>query len=216
LSGGQQSGALPPPFRRAADLAWSVAAVAVFVAAAGLGLHGAWKSIVAPHYEGRAVGAEPIGGDFTLEDPDGRPVALSRFRGKVVLLAFGYTRCPDVCPTTLARFAQARALLGADATQVQVLFVTVDPERDTGELMRQYVPAFDPSFIGLRGSTSATERVATQYGVSYKIVELQGQVLVDHSAIDYLIDRTGRTRVLLPYALSAQQVARDLRTVLDD
>ena len=104
------------------------------------------------------VTGAPMGGELRLTDHNGKPRALADFRGKVVLVNFGYTQCPDVCPTTMAEMAAVMQALGPQADQVQVLFVTVDPERDTQELLSQYVPAFHPSFIGLRGDSAATPR----------------------------------------------------------
>jgi len=165
-------------------------------------------------FNGTDVGARRIGGELNVPDHNGVRRKLADFRGKVVLIYFGYTHCPDVCPTTLARMNQVLGLLGADAAKVQVLWMTVDPERDTPTLLSNYVPAFDPSFIALRGSAKETDRVTHAYAIEYQILHHDGQVLVDHSAHGYLLDRAGRVRVRLDYDMSAEQIAEDVRSVL--
>jgi protein SCO1 len=166
------------------------------------------------HFHGRDVTAENWSAAFTLSDPAGRRVSLADQKGKAVLLAFGYTHCPDACPATLARLAEVRRLLGGDAQRMQVLFVTVDPERDAGPLLGRYVTAFDPTFIGLSGSDDETDAVATAFHADYGLAKYQGEILVEHSIETYLIDPTGHTRVVIPYALSAREVADDVRSVL--
>jgi protein SCO1/2 len=168
----------------------------------------------APHFHGRDVTSSSWGGPFTLTDPAGHRVSLADEKGKAVLLAFGYTHCPDACPTTLARLAEARRLMGEDARRVQVLFVTVDPERDSGPMLGRYVTAFDPTFIGLRGSDDETDAVATAFHADYGVTNYQGEILVEHTVETYLIDPTGRTRVVIPYTLPAREVAEDVRSVL--
>ena len=120
------------------------------------------------HFHASDVTGEYAQADFHLTDHNGKPRSLSDFRGKVVVLFFGYTHCPDVCPTTLAGLAQTLRLLGKDADRVQVLFVTIDPERDTRELLAKFVPAFDPSFLGLYGDAQATAEAAKNFRVSYQ------------------------------------------------
>jgi protein SCO1/2 len=152
--------------------------------------------------------------DFRLTDHNGKPRALADFRGKAVVLFFGYTHCPDVCPTTLADLAQAMRLLGKDAARVQVLFVTVDPERDGAEMLAQYVPAFDPSFLALRGDAQQTAQVAQAFGVVYQKQPTSSGYNMDHSAGTFLIDTAGRTRLLAPYGQRAEWLAADLRLLL--
>src|SRR4030095_6112122 len=118
--------------------------------------------------KGSDVTGSSFGRDFALTDADGKARTLADYRGKAVVVFFGYTQCPDVCPTTLVTLAEAMKKLGADADRVQVLFVTVDPERDTPALLSQYVPAFDPRFVGLSGDAAATERVAKEFKVIYQ------------------------------------------------
>jgi protein SCO1/2 len=155
------------------------------------------------------VGKLPVGGPFTLAGPDGKPVALEDFRGKVVLLYFGYTYCPDVCPTDLAAIAVMLRSLGARAGEVQPLFVTLDPERDTSAVLREYVGAFHPAFIALRGSEEETRRVALSYKVFYEKVRrpAAGTYLIDHAALTFLIDRTGRYVAFFPPGTNAERMA---------
>ena len=154
--------------------------------------------------------------DFRLTDHNGQTRTLADFRGKLVALFFGYTHCPDVCPTTMADLAAAIKLLGPDGNKVQVLFVTVDPERDTAALLKQYVPAFNPTFLGLRPTTEQLKMLATEYKVVYQKNpgrEL-GNYLMDHSAGTYMYDTQGRLRLLMPYGTSASLIARDFKALL--
>jgi len=165
-------------------------------------------------FHGRDISAEHWDGAFSLADPDGKPRSLADFRGRIVLLAFGYTHCPDVCPTTLAKFAEARRLLGAEGGGVQGVFVTIDPDRDTAQLLRAYVPAFDPTFIGLRGTDAQTDAVTRAFHANYQIVQYHGDTLVDHTVSTYIIDGLGQPRVITPYDQTAQALADDIRTLL--
>ena len=168
-----------------------------------------------PSFKGSDVTGATFGHDFALTDPAGQPRTLADYRGKAVAVFFGYTQCPDVCPTTLAALAEATRALGADADKVQVVFITVDPDRDTAALLAQYVPAFDPRFVGLRGDAAATERVAREFKVIYQKVPgaTPDRYTMDHSAGIFLFDRAGRLRV---YESSADPgvLAHDLRTLL--
>jgi protein SCO1 len=175
---------------------------------------GASSAAHAATYNGKDISAERIGGRLDLTDQNGKRHSLEDFRGKVVLIFFGYTRCPDVCPTTLLRMAQVMKLLGPSASKVQVLWVTVDPERDTPELLRNYVPGFDKSFLALRGTPAQTETVAKNFRIMYQILNYKGTILVDHSAFGYLIDTGGKTRLRLPYDMTAEQIAADVRAFL--
>ncbi|MBI3144787.1 MAG: SCO family protein [Pseudogulbenkiania sp.] len=166
-------------------------------------------------FKGTDIAGVQFGGDFTLTDHTGKPRSLSDFKGKVVALFFGYTHCPDVCPTTMLEFASAMKLLGADADQVQVLFITVDPERDTPALLAGYVPHFDPRFLGLSGNPAAVRKVAEQFKVVAQRQPGQGGgYSVDHSAGAYLIDRDGKLRVYLPYGLPAADLAHDIKQLI--
>jgi protein SCO1 len=152
--------------------------------------------------------------ELALQGSDGQELELSRFRGKVVVLGFGFTSCPDVCPTTLNVLAQARKKLGAQAGEVQVLYVTVDPERDTPERMRQYLKAFDASFIGGTGTAQRLMAVRKEYGISAEKKTSGSSYTVAHSSYTYLIDRQGRLRALMPYGQSADDYVHDLRLLL--
>jgi protein SCO1/2 len=165
-------------------------------------------------YNGKDVSAERIGGRLGLTDQNGKRRTLEEFRGKVVLIYFGFTHCPDVCPTTLLRMAQVVKLLGSNAARVQVVWVTVDPARDTPELLRNYVPSFDKSFLALRGTAAETDALTKIFQINYQIANYKGTILVDHSASGYLIDTGGRTRLRLPYAMTAEQIAADVRAFL--
>lgn len=152
--------------------------------------------------------------DFRLTDHNGRVRTLADFRGKVVVLFFGYTQCPNVCPTTLSDQAQVMRLLGNDAARVQVLFVTVDPERDTPELLAQYLPVFNPSFLGLYGDAQATAQAAQAFGVVYQKQPTDSGYSMDHSAGTFMIDPQGRVRLLAPYGQRPEWLAEDIRLLL--
>jgi protein SCO1/2 len=167
-----------------------------------------------PAFHGRDVSKENWGGPFTLSDSSNQPRSLADFRGKVVLLSFGYTHCPDVCPTTLAKFAEVRRLLGPDGARVQGIFVTIDPERDTAELLGKYVPEFDSTFIGLRGNEQQTDAVTKSFHANYQIIDYKGTTMVDHTASTYIIDPQGKVRVFTPYDQSARELADDVAVLL--
>ena len=152
---------------------------------------------------------------FHLVDFNGKPRALTDFSGKVVVLFFGYTHCPEVCPTTLADLAQVMRQLGKDAEQVQVLFVTLDPERDSPGLLAQYVPSFDPSFLGLRGDAQATAQAAKAFGVSYeKQYGERGGYTMNHTDGIYLLGARGKPLLLSPYGQRAEYLVQDIRLLL--
>ena len=153
--------------------------------------------------------------DFHLADFNGKSRSLADFRGKVVVLFFGYTHCPVVCPTTLADLAQVMRMLGKDAGRVQVLFITVDPERDRPELLAQFVPAFDPSFLGLYGDAQATAQAAKAFGVSYeKQYYKKGGYTFLHSDGTFLIGPTGQPLLLSRYGQQAELLVQDIRLLL--
>jgi len=156
------------------------------------------------------------GKTFTLTDHHGKTRKLEDFRGKVVTLFFGYTQCPDVCPTSLSTMSEAMRLLGPDADRVQVLFITLDPERDTQELLAQYMPAFDARFLGLRGDAERTAQIAKEFRIFYrKSGDTEGaNYTVDHSAGTYIFDPAGRLRLYVRHGESAENVAADIRQLL--
>ncbi|TFW16006.1 SCO family protein [Duganella callida] len=155
-----------------------------------------------------------IGPDYKLTYADGKPASLRDFRGKVVMLFFGYTQCPDVCPTTLARAVEIKRLLGADADKLQVVFMTVDPERDTGALLSEYMRAFDPTFVAVRGTAEQTARTAKDFKVFYRKVPSGSSYSMDHTAITYVFDASGKIRLGFKHDATAQQCADDLRLLL--
>ena len=168
-------------------------------------------------FSGIDVTGTEMGGELRLADVAGQPKTLADYRGKVVVVSFGFTHCPDVCPTTLADLAKAVRLLGPDASRVQVLFVTVDPRRDTPEVLRQYVPSFHPDFVALRGDEAATAAAAKAFHVYAK--ERPGSspdtYTVDHSSQSFVLDREGRMRLILPHGIKPEAVASDLRVLMN-
>jgi len=169
-----------------------------------------------PSFQATDLTGASFGRDFELTAPDGKPRRLADFRGKAVVMFFGYTQCPDVCPTTLAALADAMRQLGADADRVQVLFVTIDPERDTPALLSQYVPAFDPRFLGLYGDADATARTAKEFKIIYQKVPgpAPGSYTMDHSAGTYIFDPQGHLRLYVSNAQGSNVFAHDLRELL--
>jgi protein SCO1/2 len=172
----------------------------------------------APKFRSSDITGADFGKELALTGHDGRPRTLADFRGKLVVLSFGFTHCPDICPTTLADLAAALKKLGPDAARVQVLFVSVDPERDTPEVLAKYVPAFDASFLGLTGDAAATQRTAKEFRIFYekKPTGVSGAYSVDHAAQVYVLDAAGRLRLLVRYDRIAQDLAEDLRALLKD
>ena len=157
-----------------------------------------------------------FGKAFTLTDHNGKPRSLEDFRGQVVVMFFGFTHCPDVCPTTLAELAGAVRKLGPEGEKVQVLLVTVDPQRDTAELLAKYVTAFNAKFLALRGSADETARVAKEFKVIYQKVADPGteNYAMDHSAGSYIFDRQGRLRLYVSYGRGADVFAHDIDLLL--
>lgn len=163
------------------------------------------------------TGSKAFGSDFSLLDPDGNVRTLADFKGKVVVMFFGYTQCPDVCPTTLTEMQQAMTLLGPQADQVQVLFITVDPERDTAAILKQYVPAFNSHFLGLRPADQvALEKVTKDFKIYYKKVpgSSPGSYTMDHTAGSYAFDSEGRLRLYIKHAQGPETLAQDLKELL--
>jgi protein SCO1 len=154
--------------------------------------------------------------DFTLDSSLGKPVALSDFRGKAVLLYFGYTTCPDVCPTTLADLRQMKIALGADRDKVQVLFVSVDPARDTPERMRAYLAYFDPTFVGITDTPERIEEIASRYGVFYEKRDgaTAADYFVDHTSAVLAVDPEGYLKLMFPYGVTGDQMAGDVRLLI--
>jgi protein SCO1/2 len=169
-----------------------------------------------PSFRATDITGAELGRDFQLTDHNGTPRTLADFRGKVLVVFFGFTHCPDVCPTTLAELARARKQLGADADRVQVVMVTVDPERDTPRLLREYVPSLDPTFVGLTGDAEAIARTAREFKVFYqKAAGATPQTYnVDHSSGTFVFDPAGRVRLLVGYGQGAEVFAHDIKLLL--
>lgn len=169
-----------------------------------------------PTFSSTDITGANYGKDFTATDHKGQVRHLADFRGKVVTLFFGYTQCPDVCPTNLTTMAAAMKELGADADKVQVLFMTVDPERDTQALLAQYVPAFDARFLGLRSDLAGTAAMAKDFKVFYqKSGDVNGpNYTIDHSTGTYVFDPQGRLRLYMKHGEKPEIVAADIRALL--
>lgn len=159
------------------------------------------------------TGAE-YGKALELTDHTGKPRRLEDFRGKAVVLFFGFTHCPDICPTTMLDVAGAVKELGPLGERVQVLFVTVDPERDTAEALGKYVTAFDPRFLGLRGDLPATQRVAKEFKIYFEKRKTGASYSVDHSGQSYVLDPQGRLRLLVRHDRIGEDLAPDLKALL--
>lgn len=161
---------------------------------------------------------EDIGGDFTLTDGEGKPFSLSDLKGKVVILSFGFTHCPDVCPTELLTYSDTLKQLGGQAKDVKVVFVSIDPERDTPEIIGKYAKQFNPDFIGLTATGGQNLPVIKQ---QYRVVSAKinqkddsENYLVDHSSGAYLIDKNGEVAIFSPYGSEPETIAADVRTLL--
>jgi protein SCO1/2 len=189
-----------------------LAAAAALAAALALGACGPQG----PKFNATDVSDAGFARDFALVDSAGKPRTLGDFHGKAVVVFFGFTQCPDVCPTTLSTLAEVMRKLGPDADRVQVVFITVDPERDTAELLAQYVPAFDPRFVGLRGDADATARTAKEFKIFYQKVpgRTPDTYSVDHSAGLYIFDPKGRLRLFAGHGQGPDAIAHDLRELL--
>jgi protein SCO1/2 len=167
-----------------------------------------------PQFKSTDITGADYGRTLELTDHTGKVRRLEDFRGKAVVVSFGFTHCPDVCPTTLADLASAVKSLGQDAEKVQVLFVTVDPERDTKEVLAKYVTAFDPRFLGLYGDAAATQRAAKEFKIYYEKRKSGESYSVDHSAQSYVIDPQGRLRLLVRHDRIGSDLPDDLKTLL--
>jgi protein SCO1/2 len=167
-----------------------------------------------PQFRSTDITGAPYGHTLELADHHGKPRRLEDFRGKAVVLFFGFTHCPDVCPTTLAEIAQSVKTLGKDAERVQVLMVSVDPERDTPEALAKYVTAFDPTFLALRGDLQATRKVASEFKIYFEKAKTGDTYTVNHSVQSYVIDPQGRLRLLVRHDRVGQDLSADLKALL--
>lgn len=169
-----------------------------------------------PTFRNVDITGADYGKDFALTDHTGKPRTLADFKGKVVVMFFGYTHCPDVCPTTMAELNLVLKELGSDASRVQVLFVTLDPERDSQALLAQYVPAFNPAFLGLYSDVATTTRVAKDFKVFFQKVagSTPDNYTLDHTAGSYVFDEQGRLRLFVRHGGSSEPLVADLKTLL--
>lgn len=166
-------------------------------------------------FKGSEISGTHLGQGWTLTAADGKSYSLSSFAGKVVVVFFGYTQCPDICPTTLAELSEVMKLLGDKASRVQVVMITVDPERDTPEVLKAYVSGFDPRFLALSGTPEQIKQAATSFKAYFaKSGQANGNYAMDHTASFYLIDPKGESRVLLSNNAGAQTIAHDIGLLL--
>ena len=169
-----------------------------------------------PAFQSLDLTGASYGNDFKLPDTEGRTRTLADFKGRALLLFFGFTQCPDICPTALSRAAEVMSLLGGEARRVQVAFVTVDPERDLPVVLREYTRAFHPSFIGLHADLETTAATALHFKVFYQKVPTGASYTMDHTAITYAFDPQGRLRLAIRHEQTAASVAADLRLLLQE
>ncbi|MEF3080996.1 SCO family protein [Luteimonas sp. SMYT11W] len=165
-------------------------------------------------YTGTDLTGVSYGRSLDLEDTQGQPRGLGDFRGRYVLLSFGYTHCPEVCPTSLLKASQIRRALGADGEQLQIVFVTVDPKRDTGEILAQYVGAFGGDIVALRGDDMQTRLAAQSFRVTYREVPTSSSYAMDHTMVNYLIGPDGRLRLAFQYDQPVDTMVDDIRLAM--
>ena len=201
-----------PHFPRRA--AWLV--VAACVALAACDKAGSTAPAAAPVFQGADVTGAEFGRHLALPDINGQPRTLGDFKGKVTVVFFGYTQRPDVCPTTMAELAQVKKSLGADGDKLQGVFITIDPERDTPDILKTYMASFDPSFVALRGTPAQTEAAAKEFKVYYAKVPGQapGSYTMDHTAGSYVLDRNGNLRLFERYGAGTEALTSDVRSLM--
>lgn len=197
-------------FTRRRALVSAISATALLVSLAACGKSEASLDDV----HGIDLSGASFGEGFHLKDSEGTVRTVADYKGKTVMLFFGFTQCPDVCPTTLVKASQIKSLLGPDGDKLQVLFITVDPERDTPEVLREYVKAFDPEFVGLYGDAQETADAAKAYRVFYSKVPTGDSYTMEHTALTYVLDGNGVPRVALRYEQSPEESAEDIRKVM--
>lgn len=193
----------------------------LLVLAAGTGLLSACERFGKPAtpkaaFQGVDITGANYAQQLSLPDVDGKPRTLGDFKGKVTVVFFGYTQCPDVCPTTMAELAEVKRALGAEGDKVQGVFVTLDPERDTPEVLRAYLRHFDPGFVALRGTPEQTQAVAKEFKVFFTKVpgKTEGAYTIDHTAGSYIFDAEGRVRLFTRYGAGAKALAGDIQQLL--
>lgn len=203
---------LPPIATRRAVLLAALGTAATLAACDG-GLPGSGGK---PVFKAVDITGAEYARSLSLQDPDGRTRSLAEFKGKVVVVFFGYTQCPDVCPATMAELAEVKRSLGADGARVQGLFVTIDPERDSAELLKAYTANFGPDILGLRGTPEQTSATAKEFKVFFNKVpgKTDTSYTMDHTAGSYVFDAKGRVRLFTRYGTGAQALADDLKVLL--
>ena len=201
-------------FTRPARLAALCAAVVLAVGMAACDRAGAPSA--APQFRGIDITGAEYARSLSMPDQNGQPRTLADFKGKVVVVFFGYTQCPDVCPTTMVELAQVKKALGADGERVQGLFVSIDPERDTPEILKAYMASFDPSFVALRGTPEQTLAAAKEFKVFFAKVpgKTEGSYTMDHTAGSYILDGNGKVRLFERYGGGVEALTADLKALL--
>jgi len=174
-------------------------------------------STTQPAFRGIDITGAEYARTLSLPDQNGRLRTLEEFRGKVTIVFFGYTQCPDVCPTTMAELAQVKKALGTDGDRVQGVFVSVDPERDTPEVLKNYMASFDPSFVALRGTPEQTAAAAKEFKVFFAKApgKTEGSYSIDHTAGSYVFDANGKVRLFVRYGSDAEALTADIKTLLN-
>lgn len=173
-----------------------------------------WGCNDGPSFHSMDVTGADFGKDFRLTDTEGRVRTLADFRGKLVMIFFGFVQCPVVCPTALIRAVEVRRALGREGEKIQVIFITLDPERDTPEVIKGYTDAFDPAFIGLYSDLAGTEKVAKEFRVYYQKVPEGSSYTIDHTAYTYVYDGLGRLRLTVRHDQPAEKTTEDIRRLL--
>ena len=173
-----------------------------------------WGCSDGPSFHSMDVTGADFGRDFRLTDTEGRVRTLADFRGKLVMVFFGFVQCPVVCPTALISAVEVRRALGKDAQKIQVIFITLDPERDTPEVIKGYTEAFDPSFIGMYSDLAGTEKAAKEFRVFYQKAPAGNSYTIDHTALTYVHDAMGRLRLTVRHDQSSEKTTEDIRTLL--
>jgi len=191
---------------------------ALLSVAALLALAGCQRASDKPAFQGVDITGAEYARNLALPDADGKPRTLGDFKGKVTVVFFGYTQCPDVCPTTMAELAEVKRSLGAQGDKVQGVFVTIDPERDTPALLKAYLGNFDPGFVALRGTPEQTQAAAKEFKVFYAKVpgKAEGSYTMDHTAASYVFDTQGRVRLFERYGSGPKALAGDLQRLLNE
>ncbi|MCA9862112.1 MAG: SCO family protein [Thermomicrobiales bacterium] len=210
---------VPAAGRRSSGTGALIGGVVLAIAAVAAVVFLVFRSQEAPYtYNGGFYAQPEAAKPLNLTDTNGKPFSLDQLKGNAVVVYFGYTTCPDICPTTLIDYQVVKEELGADADRVKFVLVTIDPERDTQEKLKEYLAFFDPEFIGLRGDAAQTEQVERDYGVLVHRVEYPDSAtkyLLDHSTQTYVIDPQGRLALTFPYGMDPALMAQDIRHLLN-